>query len=426
MIKFIVSYFLVIINFLVCTLLYKIITSDKIYINIKNILLIIFFSFISLIISYLNSVILNIASNIFFILFLIKIFYKINIKKSFYYSIIISIIFLFSDALVSIIINNNYLLNFELFIKNYFLRSLLIIPVCIISILFCNIPIIKKNINLFYEKLISKYNKNVRLYVLLVITIIMLSFCLNAYNRVDRFNHSITILGIFCFTLIFIFTLYLLYHEYQIEQCNKKIIEENNYIKSIAKKDEEFKHNLINNLLGIKTVSNSKTNKLIDELISDYQKDYKNITNINDLPNGVQSIIYRKAYEDVIEGLNLIVTNNIKNELYDLISPKKYNNLCTAIGILFDNALEAVKNTPEKIIEINFCEDVQKIYFVIKNTFSNVMDLEETGKKNFTTKKTGHGIGLNYLKNLKTLELENKIINDIFIIKLSIKKNKKI
>jgi two-component system sensor histidine kinase AgrC len=254
----------------------------------------------------------------------------------------------------------------------------------------------------------------------------MLSFCLNAYNRVDRFNHSITILGIFCFTLIFIFTLYLLYHEYQIEQCNKKIIEENNYIKSIAKKDEEFKHNLINNLLGIKTVSNSKTNKLIDELISDYQKDYKNITNINDLPNGVQSIIYRKAYEDVIEGLNLIVTNNIKNELYDLISPKKYNNLCTAIGILFDNALEAVKNTPEKIIEINFCEDVQKIYFVIKNTFSNVMDLEETGKKNFTTKKTGHGIGLNYLKNLKTLELENKIINDIFIIKLSIKKNKKI
>ena len=69
-------------------------------------------------------------------------------------------------------------------------------------------------------------------------------------------------------------TLYLLYKEYQIKLLNKNIIEENKYIKEVAKQEEEFKHNLVNNLLGIKTVGNKKVNNLIEYSYFFYKKDF--------------------------------------------------------------------------------------------------------------------------------------------------------
>lgn len=221
-----------------------------------------------------------------------------------------------------------------------------------------------------------------------------------------------------------ILSLILLYKEYQTKVLNKNIVDENKYIKDIAKQDEEFKHNLINNLLSIKTVASKKVNQLIDGLISEYKTDYKNILNINDLPDGILSIIYRKAYEENIDNLNLAVDNKIKKDLIDMLSPKNYNKFCTSIGILFDNALDAVKSCKEKVIEISFLEDDECIYYIQKNSFTNVIDLEQTGTKEYTTKKSGHGIGLNYVKNLKDIETKNEVINNMFITKLKIKKIK--
>ena len=221
-----------------------------------------------------------------------------------------------------------------------------------------------------------------------------------------------------------VISLILLYKEYQTKVLNKNIVDENKYMKDIARQEKEFKHNLINNLLGIKTVASKKVNQLIDELISEYKTDYKNILNINDLPDGILSIIYRKAYEENIDNLNLAVDNKIKKDLIDMLSPKNYNKFCTSIGILFDNALDAVKSCKEKIIEINFLEDEEYIYYIQKNSFNNVIDLERTGTIEYTTKKSGHGIGLNYVKNLKTIETKNEVINNMFITKIKVKKIK--
>ena len=116
----------------------------------------------------------------------------------------------------------------------------------------------------------------------------------------------------------------------------------------------------------------------------------------------------------------------IEKELCDILSAKKYNHLCTAIGILFDNALQAVKENKEKAIEISFIEDNENVYFILKNSFSNFIDLEELGKNNFTTKFNGHGIGVNYISKLKTLNIKNEIINNMYVSKLIIKKSKKI
>lgn len=425
MMEYVVAYISVFISFWGYLIMYKIITNSKIYFHLKNILLYCLLVMISVIIGFQNSVLLNLLSNLLIISIILKMFYRITYKNCYYYSIITFTITLISDALFSLLLSNKYLSDFDKLLNNTYLRLVLMIPVIFVSLLICNL--FKKYINIFFEKYFNKIKINrIKIFLILLIIIsIIVIFALNGYNKVDKLGHVIIIICTLLLSLLFISVLYLLYHEYQITQVNRKIIEENNYIKGIAKQEEEFKHNLVNNLLGIKTIANKKTKKLIDELINDYKQDYKNITNINDLPNGVQSIIYRKAYEENIEDLNLIVDNSIEKELYDILSPRKYNHLCTSIGILFDNALDAVRNTSEKVIEIIFLEDNGNIYFILKNSFSNFIDLEEIGKKSVTTKIGGHGIGVNYVANLKTLEMKNEIINNMFVSKLIIKKTKK-
>ena len=425
MIEYAVTFVTYFLNFLVNGCVYLILNSKKIKFNKSFIILALLFSIILNILGEIKNPTLTIVMNIIFIIILLKQLTKEKFKKYIYYALVIYLIILICDALMSILISNTILTNFPRLLEMKYLRSILTIPVLVLELLVSKV--IKKPIRLFYEKYIDKQkiSKLKILYLLIMISFVVILFCLNAYNKVSKQGHIVTIIVILIFILLIMMLLYLLYKEYQINLVNKRIIEENNYIKEIAKQDEEFKHNLINNLLGIKTIANKKVNRLIDELINDYQQDYKNITNINDLPNGVQSIIYRKAYEENIDDLNLVVDNSIEKELYDILNPKMYNNLCTSIGILFDNALQAVKCNDEKIIEINFLEDNDNIYFVLKNSFSNFIDLEEIGKRNFSTKITGNGIGVSYITNLKTLVIKNEIINNMYVSKLIMKKSKK-
>lgn len=425
MIKLTCSYLMFILNSLTNLYSYKILNEEKIIINLKNILYFFFFPFLLIFVNLTNVIILKIFANIFFTLIIIKNFYKCNLKKALYYTLILSVFSLISDMIVSLlIVNNKYLINFASFKSKYYFRCLLTFPVCIITILISHVRLIKKFFNEFYSKIFkSKTNSDIiTLYLIFIAILISLFSCLNAYNHVNRVGHFILFLGVIGLLLLSCVTLYLIYKEHQINILNRNIVEENKYMKDIARQDKEFKHNLINNLLGIKTVASKKVNQLIDELISEYKTDYKNILNINDLPDGILSIIYRKAYEENIDNLNLAVDNKIKKDLIDMLSPKNYNKFCTSIGILFDNALDAIKSCKEKVIEINFLEDDEYVYCIQKNSFTNVIDLEQTGTREYTTKKSGHGIGLNYVKNLKDIETKNTVINNMFITKLKIKK----
>lgn len=422
--EYVITYLFLLCNFITYLASYKFLTKDKIKVNFLNIVLLILLTFVALLIRYNSNILLILFSNIVIIFLLLKYFYKLPLVKSVYYSLICVIISLFCDAFLSLILNSNYLKNYEIFQRNFYIRNLLNIPLCLLILLICSLSYVQKISSTFYSKYIDKIetNKNALNLISILIILILISFYLNVYNGVGKIGHSIYIFSILSFTLIFIVVLYLLYKEYQTKILTKKIINENKYMKDIARQEKEFKHNLINNLLGIKTVASKKVNQLIDELISEYKTDYKNILNINDLPDGVLSIIYRKAYEENIDNLNLAVDNKIKKDLIDMLSPKNYNKFCTSIGILFDNALDAVKSCKEKIIEINFLEDEEYIYYIQKNSFNNVIDLERTGTKEYTTKKSGNGIGLNYVKNLKNIETKNELINNMFITKLKIKK----
>ena len=72
------------------------------------------------------------------------------------------------------------------------------------------------------------------------------------------------------------------------------------------------------------------------------------------------------------------------------------------IGILIDNAVEAIKNDADKLISIDAYEDDLICYFVIRNTHKYVTytTMEQWFQKGASTKGMNRGIGLYYVKSL--------------------------
>lgn len=426
MIEFLITYIFTAFSFYNHIFFYKLIRNNKTKIIRKCIFMPLMIPLITFFVNKLNNPILSLLINLVLFCLLIKLTFNISMKEALYFSIIINIFCMFCDSLISIVIGKSNINFFKIFYQNKIYRSFLTIPVFTLTFFIFLIKKVRIFLNNIYDKYIFKIKITVKFALGVIFAVLsFILFCLiNAYLNANSITHFFIIIDILIFIIIFYILIKILYKEYQTKMLSKKIMEENKYMKDIARQEKEFKHNLINNLLGIKTVASKKVNQLIDELISEYKTDYKKILNINDLPDGILSIIYRKAYEENMDNLNLVVDNKIKKDLIDILSPKNYNKFCTSIGILFDNALDAVKSCKEKIIEINFLEDKEYIYYIQKNSFNNVIDLERTGTKEYTTKKSGHGIGLNYVKKLKNIETKNEVINNMFITKLKVKKIK--
>lgn len=72
------------------------------------------------------------------------------------------------------------------------------------------------------------------------------------------------------------------------------------------------------------------------------------------------------------------------------------------IGILIDNAVEAIKNDADKMISIEACEDDKMCYFIIRNTHKYITyaTIEQWFQKGVSTKGISRGLGLYYVKTL--------------------------
>lgn len=174
-----------------------------------------------------------------------------------------------------------------------------------------------------------------------------------------------------------------------------------------------------------------------------------------------------KTYEKLVEAQNeycdrlsrdnkynnlLLIKNNILagffyekfNEIEDDASEFVYKIQCgfesihmptyhviEIIGILIDNAVEAVKNDEDKKISIEAYEDKKRYYFVIRNTHPYVTYalIEQWFQKGISTKGANRGIGLYHVKALceewnSNIRCENVMVNDKNWIQFTLEINK--
>lgn len=205
------------------------------------------------------------------------------------------------------------------------------------------------------------------------------------------------------------------------DKYNIKIIKDKNLnlknsfkaYKETIEECKEFKHNLKNDLIALKTTLSPNEKEIVNDIITKYNKNYEWINDINSIPEGLQGIIYLKTKEAEKKKIQVMI--NTKGENYN--TSTDFLNISNIVGIILDNAIEATKNAKSKVIVINIEESKNHFKIEIINKFTNNIDLNLIGNKNYSTKEYKSGIGLNYIKKIKKnkIKVDFKIVSNLFI-----------
>ncbi|MCI2041645.1 MAG: GHKL domain-containing protein [Bacilli bacterium] len=169
--------------------------------------------------------------------------------------------------------------------------------------------------------------------------------------------------------------------------------------------------------------------KRIEEILDvDLNADTYLLGKIKNIPKSeLKSLIYYKLLVASRANLNLIinVSNEINKTNYKL-DRNQYKSLSNLIGVFFDNAIEAAKESKERELYFEIYDSSVGLTILISNTYSEKINLSKIGTRGYTTKGKNRGKGLYLVKKL--LDKKNRIsirtlVNDNqFVQKIIVKK----
>ena len=358
-----------------------------------------------------------------------KIIFKINLSASVLSVAIIVIICMLADVINSMIFLQFVSLGTIRSNPIVFMLSNFSVSVILVLIIYI------KPINVILSKFIEKVsNREVYEKILflcsVVIVLIFILYNLSIFSSLGQ-NYLINIV----IMLIFI----VLTCIYMKEKNNKeKITNEYDrlmeYVESFENwiEDEQLNNHEYKNQLAVirgMVKSNKKVIEYIDNIIKDdiYVEDFW-VNEIKHLPSGgIKGLLYYKLILTKKENIDicLSVSRDTKNFIKDVESIE-LKNIYRLLGIYLDNAIEAAKESDNKVISLEIYPLNSKLMIVISNTYSGNVDIKKMKKKGYTTKGKGHGNGLYYadkiVKRSSILESENSIINNYYVQKLIITK----
>lgn len=278
------------------------------------------------------------------------------------------------------------------------------------------IPFIKN----IYKKALNFFEGAKKRTIYICISLFIIYFLYTVY-AVDYPNIRFYIFSLII--IILISTLIIFYfrevHNNSVLNIKNKYLTENQIMyKNLIDDFRIIKHNLLNDFLFISTLCDINTQQLIKEKVSKYNFNKYDFNFFDKLPEGLQGILFFKSSIAQKKNIDFYLENNINSEIQKCI--KLYIDLCEAISIALDNAIEASSNAKIKAVYINLNEDNNKIIIEILNTYSNDIDLDNIGNKNYSTKITKSGLGLYYIKHLnKDISIKTSFIFDLFKIQIT-------
>lgn len=392
--------------------------SEKHYTK-KNILIPFLILYTIIYIATINLIATEISTLISLIIIAVisKFFLLISNKDLIYYSIIQWSLAIILDITIMNIFNKVIIVNENNIMIYKTIGSL------IIAIIFIFLSKSKKVINIINKIKKSIFKINNFIFILIFVILFYIGLASNCLKNINTNSVSTTILLISIFFLGGI--LFFIYQKTQILFLKENItlLTKNNefYIDRI---DEYriLKHNLIANLNGLKSVSNKTTTILINNLILKFQSTMKMPKDFKNLPSGINGIIFEKIYNIDSQDIKISINNYIKNNIIEVISAIDYSLFCEALSVGLDNSIEAAKESKEKIIYINIHDEKEKIILTIINTFSGIIDLDEIGNKNYTSKQKGHGLGLFSIFKFNAVKVSTYIKENKFFYQLKVNK----
>lgn len=358
---------------------------------------------------------------------LINHLFSINVMSSsviVMYFIILSII---PDLVSSSIVVN--FVNYDQLLGNPLIILIVNLLISIITYYSFRIPFIARLTQNSIKKINKSKHKNIILYV--VFSFIAISIA--CYSIVDIYKPTntyfiINLIAIILASLVFAYIGELIKYE-QLQDKNNILYECMKNIESYQEEQDLKIHEYKNQLSKITSITKDKAvlEKLEEILNVDLTTDMYLLGKIKNMPKGeLKSLIYYKMLVANKENINLSISvTKLDSNVYKFTKEQE-KSLSHLIGIFFDNAIEAAKDSDKKEILFEIYDSNLGITFLIQNSFVGNLDINKIDKKEFTTKGVGHGNGLHFAKKIVSKNIgihTRKVVeNNFFIQKIIIEK----
>ena len=387
----------------------------------KNILIIGIISIINYVLALSGIIVFKMVFSFLSIMIISKFLVKLDIKKSLIISIIYYLTILLIEYLSMIVLINILKYNPQKYLLSIGIQKCIIGHIMnIVTYVLCKLFFVR----LLYEIICKIFDKigisNRHIYYFLIsIFVIEMMYVTNIVGRTKL------IYGILYIVIFVSFIIYLaisLHRNYYLRMLNEFLQEKDKNMQKLLDEYKIFKHNIKNNLLSISSISSKRVKEIIDDYIKSYKLnvDYEN--NIGSMPDGLRGIIYQKLISNNLLSANIIVDNYLSTDPLNLLNIKQYRQLTESLGIILDNAIEAITNSSEKYIYLylNESDDIYTIKCV--NSFDSFIKVDTLLNHGSTSKNNHNGLGLYYIKNKTCIDVKTRIINNRFYSELILKK----
>lgn len=414
----IINYVDLLLGAIINIFLYAFVIKYVFKINVINnkkfaILYILLTSFFVFIVNIFNKTTFKVLLTIPFVITGMKYTFNIRYRNSIIYVIVGTLYTFISEIIVGIVLS---LLPFD---YTLIFNNILGTTIGAIFVTIFTVPLLLINsLNSKVIEIVNKINKknNVSLFILIFIAIGAFGYnnFMNINNLVDLVMNAILFIS---FVIIFIIyfeenaKLYELSKNYNdlfkyLEKYEKELVEKRKII-------HDYKNQLIviNGYIG----SEDKLREYLKEIIKEQKNIKENsiIRNIDKLPKGIKGLIYYK-FSHIND--NIVIDMQVKNKLtkFDKLNPKVSKDTLKILGILIDNAIDAVSIEKNKYINIVFEVNKNILKISITNPCITKFKKENLMKSGYSTKGKNRGYGLalvkDILKNDNSLSLN--IINE--------------
>lgn len=323
---------------------------------------------------------------------------------------------------------------FKVEVMNFAGNITLNIIICLISYSISRI----KYVNRYIQNIINKdYGNNIK-YNVFLINLLACSFSILLYINYIKLSSIITLS--FSLIIIFIYTIItlkmidmrrkseIIKSEY--DNLNKNLLEYEQMLDIQKVSNHENKNQLlvIRGMID-KREKTERINDYINSLIENNIKDNEELLfKTNRIPSGgLRGLVYYKLLlmKDKNINIEFSIDSLVRKINFDKIDLNLNKDFCKIIGVMLDNAIEAVDNLQNKNISINMNVENNLFKITISNNFEGDIDFSSMENKGYTTKGSGHGYGLALVKDIvqKYDEITNKkfITKNIFKQEVSIK-----
>ena len=370
---------------------------------------------------------------IYYIIFAItaRILFNRNFINHFFYAFIVIFLFTIAETLLTMSIISIHDMSLEEFKEQNFNTM---INNALIALIVCSMVNIRRLIKFFEHDFLANLKSKrytIMTLILSVLTITMLLYYV--FFEISTLLAFIFILVLLGMYLLLIVGLYNEKNQNLKLQIKYEVLINNlNEYEKMLDAQRINNHENKNHLLtisGMLDKEDSKVKEYIANLLNNKLNDDEGLLyKTKKLPiGGLQGLIYQKllVMKEKNININLEVSNHLNKIFFEKISNETNYHICTIVGVILDNAIEAVETLKDKNIGINVYSENDYLVISISNNFEGEIDLTKIDERGYSTKGKGRGYGLYLVKQIldrnSTLGLEREIIGKIFKQKLKIK-----